>query len=87
MLNVIKDDIRSTTGKNLRGILLQTNKVNVNQLTVSDSLQLKYHPIDENQKWKLKIIREVLSTRSEELNVDGFSSVELEEIFHHICSG
>ena len=87
MLNVIKDDIRSNTGKNLRGILLQTNKLNVNQLTVSDSQQLKYHPIDENQKWKIKVIKEVLSTRNEELTVDGFSSMELEEILFHLCSG
>ena len=87
LLNEIKDDIRSTTGKNLRGILLQTDKLNVNQLTVSDSLKLRYHPIEENQKWKLKVIREILSTRSEELNVDGFSSMELEEILCHLCSG
>ena len=87
MLNVIKDDIRSTTGKNLRGILLQTNKLNVNQLTVSDSQQLNYHPIDENQKRKIKVIKEVLSTRNEELTVDGFSSMELEEILFHLCSG
>ena len=87
VINVIKDDIRSTTGKNLRGILLQTNKLNVNQLTVSDSQQLNYHPIDENQKWKIKVIKEVLSTRNEELTVDGFSSMELEEILFHLCSG
>ena len=64
MLNVIKGDIRSTTGKNLRGVLLQTNKLNVNQPTVSESLQLNYYTIDENQKLKIKVIKEVLSTRN-----------------------
>lgn len=86
MLNLIKDDIRSTTGRNLRGILLQTTKVNVGQLVKSDFQQLKYHPIDDNQKWKTDVITEILEIRNDELVVDGFSIMELEEILSHLCS-
>ena len=62
MYNLIKDDIRSTTGSNLRGILLQTMKVNVGQLNIFDIQQLKYHPINDDQKWKSNVVTEILKT-------------------------
>ena len=86
MFNLIKDDIRSNTGSNLRGILLQTTKVNVSQLDMSDIQQLKYHQINDDQRWKTGVVSELLRIRNEDLVVDGFSMVELEEILFHLCS-
>ena len=86
MFNLIIDDIRSTTGSNLRGILLQTTKVKSSQLDMSDIQQLKYHSINDDQKWKIGVISELLRIRNEDLVVDGFSMEELEEILFHLCS-
>ena len=86
MFNLIKDDIRTTTRSNLRGVLLQTTKENVSQLDICDIQQLKYHPINYDQKWKTNVVTELPKNRNEELVVDGFSMVELEEILFHLCS-
>ena len=45
MLNLIKRETRSTTGNNLRRILLLTEKNNVELLVSSDAMNIKYHPI------------------------------------------
>jgi hypothetical protein len=43
LLNFIKHDVWSTTGINLRKILLLTKKTNVEQLSKIDASSVKYH--------------------------------------------
>ena len=56
MLSIIRRDVRSTTGSNLRQILLQTKKAHVEHLKSSDIMEIKYHPIKEEDKWKTGVI-------------------------------
>ena len=86
MLKLIQTDTRSTTGNNLRKILLQTTKFHVSQLNLKDVDEIKYHPIKEHEKWKIGLCMEILSVRKDELIVDGFTDLELEEILFHLCS-
>ena len=86
MLNIIRRDVRSTTGSNLRQILLHTNKDHVEHLKSSDILQIKYHHIKEEDRWKTDVIKEIVQIKNEKLEVEGFSNPELEEILQHICS-
>ena len=86
MFSLIKEDVRSTTGKSLRGILLQTNKVHVYQLHREDHHLLQYHPLQDEDKWKVNIISEIIKTRSDKLEVEGFTHVKLEDILNHLCS-
>ena len=86
MLKIIRRDVRSTTGSNLRQILLHTNKDHVEHLKSSDILQIKYHPIKEEDKWKTGVIKELIQINNKKLEVEGFSNPELEEILQQICS-
>ena len=86
MYNLVRDDVRSTTGKSLRGILLQTNKVHVEQLNTSDHHLLKYHPLPDEEKWKVGVISEIIQARNNKLEVHGFTNAELVEILNHLCS-
>ena len=86
MLNIIRRDVRSTTGSNLRQILLHTNKDHVEHLKSSDILQINYHPIKEEDRWKTGVIKEIVQIKNEKLEVEGFSNPELEEILQQICS-
>ena len=86
MLNIIRRDVRSTTGSNLRKILLQTQKDHVEHLKSTDILEIKYHPIMDEDKWKTSVIKEIVQIRNGKLEVEGFSNLELDEILQHICS-
>ena len=86
MLDLIKCDVKSTTGSNLRNILLQTRKVNVDQLDFRDIQQLQYYPTKDDEKWKENLVLEILNARNNNLEVDGFTDSELDEILQHLCS-
>ena len=82
-LSHIMSDVRSTT----RNILLQTNKLSVDELKKDDISSIKYHPTLADDKWKETLILEILDVRDNQLEVDGFSYEELNEIVEHICVG
>ena len=86
MLRIIREDVRSTTGSNLRSILQQTQKVHVDHLQTSDVLQLEYHPVQDEDKWKIHIIKEILSVKSNTLEVKEFDDEDLSDILNHLCS-
>ena len=71
---------------NLRNILLQTRKVNVDQLDFRDIQQLQYYPTKVGEKWKENLGLEILNSRNNNLEVDGFTDSELDEILQHLCS-
>ena len=85
LLSHIQHDVRSTTGLNLRKIMLQTKKVNVNDLTKSDISELVYHPTPPDEKWKEAIVNELMQVRDNVIEVEGFEYDELTDILEHIC--
>lgn len=79
LLSHIQHDVRSTTGLNLRKIILQTNKVGVNDLRKH---YLSTLPVE---KWKEIIVNEIIQVRDNTIEVEGFKYEELTEILEHIC--
>ena len=79
----IMNDVRSTTGKNLRKIMLQTGKDTIDELTTSDVNKIKYFPTDE--EWKAILLRELIKVTDGSLEVNGFTTDELSEIIYDIC--
>ena len=57
LLSFIKHDVQSTTGSNLRNILLLTNKDTIEEITKDDMQKLKYAPIEEKDKWKVNYVK------------------------------
>ena len=87
LLSQIQNDVRSTTGQNLRKLLLQTDKLNVEHLCKDDISIMKYHPTLQQDKWKEAMVSELLKTRNQEFEVDGFDKEELDAILEHLCVG
>ena len=87
LLGQIKHDVRSTTGLNLRKILLQTEKLDVDSLSKDDCASLSYHPTPLEDKWKEVMVNELLEVRGNQLQVEGFDTEELELILEHLCVG
>ena len=83
-LKHIEHDTRSTTGNNLRSILLLTNKTNIEDLKIKDRNCVEHHPVREN-KWRINLITEIIDIQNRQMSADGMSLEELKEILHYLC--
>ena len=79
----IMHDVGSNTGRNLRRIMLQTNKDTVDELATSDVKDIKYFPTDEY--WRPILLKEFIQLTDGSLVVDGFTTDELKLIIDDIC--
>ena len=86
LLSQISHDVRSTSGKNLRNILLQTEKYDVDELVKSDVRCISYHQLDEEDDWKARLLNELIDTREEKLNLDEFNENEIGDLITFICT-
>jgi hypothetical protein len=57
LLRTIQNNERSVTGYNLRRIILETGKTNVDQLNNVGIENIEYHPVSAEDKWKILVIK------------------------------
>ena len=76
LLSFIKRDANSTTGSNLRNFLMLTNKNDIDELTAMGIEDIKYNEIEENDKWKVAMIREITDIKFKQLELENFSIEE-----------
>ena len=86
LLSFIKHDVRSTTGSNLRNILLMTNKSTINDVTKEDIKTLKYKECEPENAWKIVMVKELVEVRNNQLRVENFENDELDEILTFLCT-
>ena len=88
LYNITKSDVRTTTGSNLRNILVKTNYLNVDDLHPGIVQDIKYKEIQEGNMWRIPIIKEIMDIKCGETNPpDGWTIEELEEILELACTG
>ena len=87
LLSEAISDVRSTTGSNLRNIMLTVGKTSVNDVDISDVNNLKYFEADDKDKWRIPIAREIIDAKANTLEVPGFEDNELETILEFVCTG
>ena len=85
LLNSIRLDTRSTTGSNLRNILLKTGKIHIEDLVPNDVLMLEYHPMQEQNEWKVPMILELIEIKQGQLSIPQFDDAEVDEIISFLC--
>ena len=87
MIRLTMNDAQSVTGRNLRGIMLLTSKSRVKYLTIEDVRNIKYHDLDDTEKWRIVTINEVLEIKSgdRELPVN-LSRRDLEDLLNLACT-
>ena len=65
LLSAIETDTRSTTGKNLREIMLRVNKSSIFDITISDSDTIPYFPRPEEDRWKTETLQLMMREREQ----------------------
>ena len=86
LLNIIGRDTRSFTGRNLRKIMLLLNKDSIKDIDVNMLDNLKYTPVPEPERWRTKLVHELLETRAEMMTIAGFDASALDCILNKVCS-
>ena len=85
LLRTIKTSVKSVTGYNLRRIMLELGKTNIDQLNNVGIDNIEYQPVKNEDKWKISVLKECIDVKHGRMNIDGFTSEELEEIVSHLC--
>ena len=86
LLQTIRNDARSTTGSNLRNILLLTRKYDNTKLVPLDVLGIQYEPILDDNKWKIDMTMELIDVKWGEAGIENLSTAEINEVLEHICT-
>ena len=79
-------DVKSVTGRNLRNIMLLVGESRVEDVCYVDYARLKYFKLDDDEKWKVSMIQEIIDLKQVELEVPGFDLEELDAMLHYLCT-
>ena len=63
MLDVIKRDCRSTTGRNLRKIMLLQHKACVEDISIEEFKQTTYNVTPLDEEWRINLAREIFDEK------------------------
>ena len=84
LFNVVQKDVQSITGSNIRNILLLLEKENFSHVVPNDTLSLEYHKVENENKWKIGLLEELIEIRHRHLSVD-LNQEEIEMMIADIC--
>ena len=85
LLELSMKDLRTTTGKNLRWIMLMTGKSTVDDLGPADADILEYHEVPEEESWRIDFAKEIINIKYGELEANSILKDELDHIMNFIC--
>ena len=86
LLESILLDARSTTGSNLRNILLRTDKADVRDLIPRDAFAEKYNLIPVEEEWRLPFIRDIIEAKQDQMEILNIVDTDLDDMLHVLCT-
>ena len=81
LLHFQEKDCRSNFGLNVRNICLKNNAVNILDCK---RFAVKYFPIDENDKWRVRVLNDLILCK-DSLIRGGFSENEIKDFIYHVA--
>ena len=84
--NMIGKDCRSTTGSNLRHILLERNSDPISGPAREDISKCGFAEIPSGQEWRVCVIRELIEIRDGIRTAVGWSPQQLQEALTQLCT-
>ena len=86
LYSICSNDCRSTTGRNLRKIMLLCEKNSIYCLESNDLRNLQYFPVPKEEVWRLDLIKELIETRLHSTDIPGFSIEEINDLIDIACT-
>ena len=78
-------DVRSTTGANMRGIMLLMGKTSYDDVTRDNMKDIEYYKVKEEDKWKICIAAEAYKVSNGESEIEMISQAEMAALLQYIC--
>ena len=87
LYDLSKNDVLTTTGANLRNILLLTNLSNVDHLKPCIVDQISYKTIKKEDQWRVELIKELIDMKCGVKNLpEEMTMTEVEDILDLACT-
>ena len=86
LLNLVKSDARTTTGSNLRRIMLLSGKNNIEDV-LDSTVDFEYHKLEEDQNWKVNMLEEIIDALHGEKIIEELETDDLNDILEYLCTG
>ena len=81
----IQNDVQSPTGRNLRNILLLTDKNYVEELRKNDADKISYHETESEDIWKEFLLKELVELRDGISELDLLTESDIRKTISDIC--
>ena len=82
-----KNDCQSTTGRNLRKLLLLTGKnTHIEELRSDDLKSMCFYDVPPGEKWKVRLAKEILDVKNKTLDIDNWNTASLDDIMGEILT-
>ena len=86
LLNLVQNDVNSVTGRNIRRILLLTNRSRWTDVTKTDVDKIVYAEIPDGNGWRVPLFHELTDVKFGQTVIDGFSFDECNEMLEFACT-
>ena len=86
LFSSVGKDTNSTTGYNLRKLLLKTDKYNKEDINSDILKYLLYKTIPGAEIWRISLITELLEWKYENASLNNFTQIELQNILNNVCT-
>ena len=60
--------------------MLVTGKSTIDDLEPQDAYDIKYYPVNDENKWKIEVARELLEVQYGSLNLDNFRKDDIKDM-------
>ena len=83
---VFSKDCRTTTGSNVRNILLERGAHLLEQLSMNEIRKIKFQPIPVDEKWRISLIQDLLDIRDGLDDDIGWTKNDIDETLEYLCT-
>ena len=78
-------DVRSTTGANIRGIMLMSGETNIQKVNRDSLNKVEFYKVKNEDKWKVNIAADLLNCREGITEIEGYKQEEMGAVLNSIC--
>ena len=82
----LKADCRSTTGANIRNIMLECNADLLKPPSADEVKNLKFQPVPSGEEWRIDVIKHLLKIRDNGMEDAALNNDELTTMLEHLCT-
>ena len=86
LLSEAASDVRSTTGSNLRNIMVLAGKTSIDAVDVPDAEKIEYFKLDDEEAWEVQLATELIEAKANNKEIPGFNNIELDIILDFVCT-